>query len=129
MLGRYFSVKPWERDGRLYERLGVRTARRFVAGGPFWIARRAQRTGRRQRLLPGKRSAGRYLRQSVAVEAAHAVSFLGLLAVTLAEWRAGRLVGGAAWLLGNLVINGYPVLVQRYNRAWIQRILERDRAA
>jgi hypothetical protein len=91
-------------------------ARRFVAGGPFWTALRVRRTGQRRRLLPGKRGARRYLRQSVLVEAAHGTSFLALLAVTLAEWRAGRVASGTLWLIGNVVINGYPVLVQRYNR-------------
>lgn len=93
MFACYFAVQPWERDGRPYERLGVRVARRFVAGGPFWVARQARRTGRRRLLLPGKRSARRYLRQSVVMEAAHAVSFVLLLAVVVAEWRAGHPIG------------------------------------
>ena len=111
--------------GRLYARLGVHVARRFVAGGPFWTARHARRAAQRRRLLPGTRSARRYLRQSVVVEAPHGASSAALLAVTLAEWRAGRIGSGTLWLLGNVVVDRYPVLVQRYDRAWITRVLAR----
>ena len=48
-----------------------------------------------------------------------------VLVLLLAGYAAGqRWVGTAGWLL-DILINGYPVMLQRYNRARIEMVLQR----
>jgi hypothetical protein len=54
-------------------------------------------------------------------------AFGGVMAVFMVRDLArGDLAGAASILLQNLVINVYPVMVQRYNRARILRALNQE---
>ena len=111
----WFEPLPIERDGRLHRWLGTRAFRPFVAGGRFWQRLGLARAGRWRRS-----NAARNVAESKLVEVAHASSLLILLAVS--AWLAWT----ADWIgvLGigvlNVVCNGYPILVARYNRHRIE---------
>ena len=116
---RYHALRRFELDGRVYERLGVRIVKWLLRRGPLAVfnpdlhlpppdARTPEAIAR---LEQGMRDA----------EASHAI----LLVVTVAVAAQAALRGwwaAAAWtLLFDVLVNGYPVMLQRYNRARLAR--------
>jgi hypothetical protein len=118
---RYFNLRRFELDGRLYEILGVRQFKRLASAGDFF-------NYRRRRYDPGFRNVTNY---SSAIEwESHTrfneVAHLGNLLFNLVMiiWLCFR--ARYAWigliLFLNLILNVYPIMLQRYNRARIRRI-------
>ena len=111
----YFAIRPFERSGRLYELLGVRVIKWAVRRGPMHLFNPhlrlpSQPTAERLRHLEGR------MREP---ETAHVWLFFMMLpvvghALLRAWWSA------AAWTMAfNVVLNAYPVMLQRYNRRWL----------
>jgi len=108
----FHRLRPFEHDGRVYELLGVRAAKRLLRRPPVtWFNPRLR--------LPATRDDRSLVRLDASMrtaEASHAISFvvtIGVVGFALVEgwW------GGAAWMLAfDVVVNGYPVMLQRYNR-------------
>lgn len=110
---RFHRLRPAELDGRLYEHLGVRAFKRLLRRGPAtWFNPRLR--------LPDSRDAASLARLDADMrnaEATHAVLFVATLPfvgyVAARGWWAS-----AAWTLAlDVLMNGYPVMLQRYNRA------------
>lgn len=114
---RWHELRPFERSGRLYELLGVRAAKAVLRRGPLaafnpHLHLPADPTPERIAQLDQR------MRDA---EATHAILFAVSLGVAghaaLRRWWPA-----ARWTLAsNLVMNGYPVMLQRYNRALLQR--------
>ena len=121
---RYFRIHRFERSGRLYERLGVLVFRKFAPNGDF-----ANRWERRKdpsfRLIRFRKSAIAFIVRTRQSERGHIV-LLALGAVSAAyAWSVGW-HGWAAYLTaGNVLVNLYPVLLQRYTRGRIEGLLSR----
>lgn len=115
----YYRVRSFERDGRVYEALGVRLFRRLVPDGDF-----ANRWRRRKnpgfRVVANRAAARAFLVRTEESERGHLVLLLlGLPAIALASQ-----VGWYGWAVylgvGNVLVNLYPVLLQRYTRGRLQ---------
>lgn len=121
----FFEVHSFERGGRVYESLGVLHFRRFAPHGDL-----ANRWERRKdpdfRLVRDRRSAADFLHRTEQSERGHLVLLaLGLLSAAHA-WRIGW-QGWAVYLsAGNLLVNVYPILLQRYTRGRIHTVLRRS---
>ncbi len=120
---RYYDIKACENGGRLYERLGVRVFRKLVRRGPLSIFSRTLRLSN-----DAPRAALLQLDQKMRrAEAIHVVSFLSIWPFigysVMRKWfdAAGHL------LLFNLMINGYPIMLQRYNRIRVHKLLAGSR--
>jgi hypothetical protein len=119
---RWHELHGFELDGRLYERFGVRIVKRLLRRGPL--------AAFNPRLhLPDDPTPHRLaqLEQRMRdAEASHAILLivtLGAAAVSAAEHRWMT----AAWiLLFDVLLNGYPVMLQRYNRALLRRRFDDD---
>jgi len=109
----YYVLRPGERDGRRYEQLGVLIAKRLLRRGPLhWLNPRLH--------FPPVRDAqglAKVEERMRRAETDHVYMFLVVVpvighAVLRGWWDA------AAWtLLFNVLINAYPIMLQRYNRA------------
>jgi len=110
--GGLHELRAFERDGRVYELLGVRVIKFLLRRGPLSafnpdLHLPKDRSPERLALLDGR------MREA---EAGHAILFmlslgLTIVAAVLAFWTA------TGWILGfNVLVNGYPVMLQRYNR-------------
>jgi hypothetical protein len=114
--GSYFRIREFERSGRLYEALGVRHFRWFVPDGDA-----ANRWRRRRnpafRIIRNRHYALAFRQRTELSEKSHLVMLvLGCMSAGFA-WAIGW-PGWAIYLgLGNIVVNLYPVLLQRYTRA------------
>jgi hypothetical protein len=112
----YFRVRSFERTGRIYEVLGVRIFRWFVPDGD--LANRWRRRSEPDfKIIRNRRLAAAFVRRTQLSEKSHVVVlFLGLISAAYA-WQIGWR-GWAAYLaLGNVLVNLYPILLQRYTRA------------
>ena len=112
---RYFAIRPFERTGRLYGVLGVRAIKLVVRRGPLhWfnphLRLPAEPTAERLRRLEGR------MREP---ETAH-VWLFGIMLVVVGHALARGWWPAAAWtMVFNVVLNVYPVMLQRYNRRWL----------
>jgi hypothetical protein len=109
----YYTTRPFENGGRIYDYLGVRWYRRLLRR-VLWSVNPAL-----LRSQPGARQT--MIRATQDPEAGHLVIFVVILGITL--W---ALVSGwwdtVAWLLlFNLLHNGYPVVSLRQTRARLNR--------
>lgn len=122
----YFPPRAFE-AGRLYPLLGVRLFKKYLPTSGDLVSRRrgirrvdVARAGSRRAALLG------YEQQARRWEYGHLVS-----ALLLQAW---AVVGGLVvspvqfWVCTgiNLVVNLYPVMLQRYNRARVARLLAAD---
>ena len=121
----YFEPRRIEQaaNGRLYVLLGVRLFKRYLPTSGDLISR----VRGRRRIAPiGPdlvSSLLQYEKQTKSWEARHIFGALSMLALT---WWSIAVHGKGSWpvLLGaNLLINGYPIMLQRYNRARLRSLL------
>lgn len=119
----YYRLLGFERSGRLYELLGVREFRRFVTDGDF-INRHRRRADPDFRLVRDRRSAREFIARTMLAERGHIVWLLAG-ALTAAWALHVELLGWAIFLtVGNLIVNLWPMMLQRYTRARIERVLQ-----
>lgn len=112
----YYQIRAFERSGRLYELLGVRLFRWFVPDGDAankWRRRREPSF----RIIRNRRDALAFRPRTELSERGHLVLLaLGSFSAAFA-WMIGW-QGWAVYLgVGNVLVNLYPVLLQRYTRA------------
>ncbi|MFN8022710.1 MAG: hypothetical protein U0Q03_14375 [Acidimicrobiales bacterium] len=113
----WYRLRPWERSGRVYERIGIRAVKALLRRGPLsWFNPDLH--------LPTGRTPAALMhldRRMRDAEASHAILALAgaLVAVVMAVigwWST------AATTLGfDVLMNGCPVALQRYNRALLAR--------
>lgn len=124
----YFEPKSFEKSGRLYEILGVKqfhsayvaTMGKVVKG----LARALGEDGRHI-LPPYDSSLGAMCKATRSLEGIHLVvaavfSYGMSLSLSQEDYKTA-----AFNALANTVVNLYPIMLQRYNRARINRVLER----
>jgi hypothetical protein len=120
----YYRIRRFERDGRVYELLGVRLFRMLVPNGDL-VNRWRRRQDPRFRVITNDASAEAFLGRTIVGEKTHLVSFVIGVASSSFAWQIGWL-GWAIYLFGaNVLFNVYPILLQRYTRARIGRLLTR----
>lgn len=109
----YHALRRWEHSGRVYESLGVRAAKAALRRGPLaWFNPDLH--------LPAERTDEQlhHLAQRMRdAEASHAVLFVATLPVVVHALVRGWWWAAASTLAFDVVMNGYPVMLQRYNRA------------
>jgi hypothetical protein len=110
---RYHELTDFERDPWLYELLGVRLVKRLLRRGPLAVFNPGLH-------LPADRSPERLaeLEQRMNdAEASHFVLLVAMLGVVINAAARGWWVAAGLTLLFDVLLNGYPVMLQRYNRA------------
>ena len=122
----YFLPFRFERwgSGRCYRWLGVR---RFKYWIPFSGDRVALRTGRhplRQGKLPETLDAA--FQNTVLYELIHLSILIPLLPVMVAPFRHEAWVAGGFVVALNVLMNVYPIMVQRYNRVRLLRLVSAE---
>jgi hypothetical protein len=118
----YFRPRRFERAGRLYQRLGVVPFKHYLTWeDPFLRALRERQP--RPRLGPGVESLRKFLAQMRLSELVYLALLLAAVPPSVYAFAHGWWGLGGFLCLANVVFNGYPVLVQRYNRARVLRVL------
>jgi hypothetical protein len=117
----WYRTRSFERNGRIYEYAGVHLFRRLVPNGD-WVNAWRRRQDPSFRAVRNHDHAMQLLRRTVIGEKSHLVMLCLGFASAAYAWRIGWL-GWAAYLsAANLLANLYPILLQRYTRARIDRM-------
>lgn len=120
----YFQPRAWEGDGTLYQRLGVRWIKELYFGGRYMNRLVGLLRGRPYRPFRGPGWPRRWLRFTVVVEIGHALVFVYMLATSAGRFAVGDWWGAGQALAVNVLVNAYPVLIQRYNRIRLVRLFD-----
>jgi hypothetical protein len=117
----YYEIKPFEQSGRVYEQLGISLFKKMVRRGPLSVFSPTLRFPA-QKTIPALGNLENEMRKA---ETSHmAIFFIILLLIIYALFK-GWLDTVAWFLLFNILFNGYPVLLQRYNRIKIQELINK----
>jgi len=113
----YYTLRAWERSGRVFHWLGVPLFRALVRRGPLSLPNRA---------LPAAWQSGdpaRIERETRAAEGGHAIAFVIVILLGIVSLVRGA-PERAAWLVAlDIPMNLYPVLLQRDHRHRLQAML------
>lgn len=109
----WHRLRRFERSGRVYELLGVRTAKAALRRGPLarfnpHLHLPTDPTPERLRELEARME---------DAEATHVILFAAELAAAARAALLGRRRAARWMVVWNVVMNGYPAMLQRYNRA------------
>ena len=120
----YYQPKSFEVSGRFYKRLGVRWVKRWVPDGDY-VVWRIRHFVPAYKVISSRGGLSAFDARTRRSEAGHLIwMFVTVPAVVYAFFCGWAKL--AWWLfVGNLIINVYPIMIQRYNRARIRRILAR----
>ena len=118
----YYDLKPFEQTGRVYERLGVPLFKQLVRRGPLAIFSPTLRFPK-DKTVPALQHLDHEMQTA---ETGHVV--IGLLMLVFVGY---ALLNGwfdaVGWLLVfNAIINGYPIMLQRYNRLKLRELIQRQ---
>jgi Glycosyl-4,4'-diaponeurosporenoate acyltransferase len=121
----YFEPKPFETagNGRLYRVLGIRFFKRYLPTSGDVVSRWKGVSRIRRAHMGLEQALRRYERVTRSYEARHIVGGLSMLALS---WWSISVHSKGQWsvlLVANALINGYPIILQRYNRVRLHRAL------
>jgi hypothetical protein len=114
-----FSFAPWEKDGEIYERAGIRAFRwTLLRSGLGWINPNFH-------VRHSRADWERLLRDTHNSEGVHWLA--GAVQVVLAVWFLidGNARHGYVMLLVRIPFDVYPIMLQRWNRGRVYRVLRR----
>jgi hypothetical protein len=115
----YYEIKPFEQSGRVYERVGIAIFKKMVRRGPFSIFSPTLRFPE-QKTASALRNLENEMRKA---ETSHMAIFFMVLFLVIYPLFNGWFDAIAWLLLFNILFNGYPVMLQRYNRIKIQELI------
>jgi hypothetical protein len=111
-----FRLARWEREGRIYDRVGLGAVRWVLRHTPLgWLNPNIK-------VRAGWSDMDRLLRDMNAVEGVHILAAGVSLAVAVFFALAGQAVVGMWLVVLTILFNVYPVMLQRWNRGRIFRL-------
>jgi hypothetical protein len=121
---RYYDIKAFERAGQVYERLGIRLFKRLVRRGPLSIFSPTLRFPK-EKTVSALQHLGHEMRKA---ETGHGLIFVLMLLFSNYALLRGWFEASGWMLAFNVIINGYPIMLQRYNRIKLQELIQRQGA-
>ena len=115
-----FALAHWEKQGRIYDRAGMRAFRWVLFHSPLgWINPNFH-------LRASRADCERLLREMNASEAVHWLTFAVSVVLAVSFIRHDHAVYGYVMLLVRIPFDLYPIMLQRWNRGRVWRVLRRD---
>jgi hypothetical protein len=124
----YFRPRKIERyrGGILYRMLGIRLVAYLIpTGGLLWRRLFGWKGWSFALVGPSVRAASEYRYSTCVFELLHLTALLLMLPDGIRAIQVGYGDGILKFVLAGLVMNGYPLLLQRYNRVRIQTLLDK----
>jgi len=126
-LDAWFRPKSFESE-RLYEQLGALILKRYVPTGGDLVMRRLRRDHPDRRWVTSSLQSLRlYERRTRLNESIHLVGFIGFAVLAVSKFASDSLtaLGLTVALVLNLILGLWPVVLQRYNRLRLYRVINR----
>ena len=111
------------RDLRVYKKLGVNKFKRFSSNGDL-INRRIRKKYPTYRNVRNLESVNEKINETYTIERGHTVLFVFFLLTNIYVFWTNSIVTGVVLLIGNVVFNFYPNLLQQYNRIRYEKVIE-----
>lgn len=116
---RLFSLAHWEKQGEIYGRTGIRAFRWVLFHSPLgWINANFH-------LRVSRADCDRLLREINSSEAIHWLTCVVSVMLAISYLHHGHAVYGYAMLLVRIPFDLYPIMLHRWNRGRVWRVLER----
>jgi len=123
----YFRVFNFEKSGKVYQFFGAKLFRQFVPDGDL-ANRWERRKNPAHRMIQNKNSIEAFIVRTEQSERGHIVLLVIGIATAWYAWS----IGWQGWALflsaGNIIVNIYPILLQRYTRSRLYSVLNRFRS-
>lgn len=120
----YFRVFQFESNGKIYQFLGAKLFRQFVPDGDL-ANRWERRKNPSHRMIKNIESIKAFIIRTEQSERGHIVLLMIGAATAFHAWN----IGWQGWALflsvGNIIVNVYPILLQRYTRSRLQAVIRR----
>jgi glycosyl-4,4'-diaponeurosporenoate acyltransferase len=118
----YYDTRPFERTGQFYERVGIRLVKKLLRRGPLRILSPTLQLPK-EKTVSALQNLENEMRKA---ETAHTLTFVFML--VLAGYAAiNSWLDAVMWmLLFDILINGYPIMLQRYNRIKLQELIHKQ---
>jgi hypothetical protein len=114
-----FSLARWEKEGEIYDRAGIRTFRWVLFHSPLgWINPNFHLRGSRA-------DCDRLLRELNSGEGVHWLTCVVSVVLAISYLLHHHAVYGYVMLLVRIPFDLYPIMLQRWNRGRVLRILKR----
>lgn len=114
-----FSLAQWEKQGEIYDRAGIRTFRWVLFHSPLgWINANFH-------LRASRADCDRLLREMNSSESVHWLTCVFSVMLAISYLRDDHAVYGYVMLLVRIPFDLYPIMLQRWNRGRLWRVLER----
>ena len=118
----YYRLRFFELSGRLYEWVGIRRFKRVVPDGDY-LNRLVRQSNPQHRLISSQESLIQFEARTRLAERLH-LGALILPVPCIAHAVALKWTGFALWMvLANVAFHAYPILLQRYTRGRILRVV------
>jgi hypothetical protein len=115
-----FSLAPWEKEGEVYDRTGIRAFRWVLLHSPLgWINSSLH-------LGAGRTDCERLLREMKVSEGVHWLSCFLTSILAISYLVGGYAVYGYVMLLIRVPFDVYPIMLHRRNRGRVCRVLSRQ---
>ena len=115
-----FSLARWENEGEVYNRKSVRAFLRVLLHSPLgWINPNSH-------LSAGRTDCDRLLREMNASEGVHWLTCVLSIVLAISYLVGDYAVYGYAMLLVRVPFDLYPIMLQRWNRGRVCRVLSRQ---
>ena len=118
----YYRLRDFEKSGRIYELFGVRAFSRFVTDGEY-INRVRRRASPGFRLIQDRATARAFIARTHVAERGHLPWLLAGAFTTAWAWHIGWHHWAIFLGVGNVLANLWPIMLQRYTRGRIERVL------
>ncbi len=115
----YYDTRPFERTGQFYERVGIHLVKKLLRRGPLRILSPTLRFPK-EKTVSALRNLENEMRKA---ETAHTLTFIFMLLFVGYAAVNGWLDAVMWMLLFNILINPYPIMLQRYNRIKLEELI------
>jgi hypothetical protein len=114
-----FSLAHWEKQGEIYDRADIRAFRWVLFHSPLgWINANFH-------LRPSRADCHRLLRETNSSEGVHWLTFVLSVMLAISYLLHDHAVYGYVMLLVRIPFDLYPIMLQRWNRGRVSRVLKR----
>ncbi|HYG40322.1 MAG TPA: hypothetical protein VD908_16955 [Cytophagales bacterium] len=124
MLKKLFYGFGFEAEGEFYKKFGVHKFKKIVPFGDYWLSLYNYFFSQQLRLISNQRSAEVWVIFTLSVEILHLLGLIIMLYFMVDSLEQNDYSGFIKTTLINVLINLYPLFVQRYNRLRILKIFK-----